>query len=143
MPTNPDTGAAEFMSPGSIGAAQQTDNTSPPDYHGTTAVDWYLYLRSKGLGVPPHVVDIPGYVPPPPVLVGIYWSIETALQRQVQMLVGDKSTPSWSDSRINSVLASVAVDYASWNGPNDPGQAHLQELVDKYTKVYRTAVTPV
>ncbi len=143
MPENPDTGAAELMSPGSIGAAQQSDNSVPADYHGTTAVDWYIYLRSKGLGQPPHVVSIPGYTPPPPVIIGLYWSIESALQRQVQALVGSPTTRTWTDARVASSLAAVAVDYDSWNNPSDPGHAQLQELVNKYTQVYRVAVTPV
>jgi hypothetical protein len=143
MPTNPDTGAAELMSPGSIGAAQQTINTVPSDYTGTTAVDWYIYLRNKGLGKPVHVLEIPGYTPDPIVMVGQYMSIESALQQTVKWLVGPVLTRTWTDARVNSFLSGVAVDYAIWNGNADPGAADLQGLVDKYTKVYRIAVTPV
>ncbi len=143
MPTNPDTPAAEFLSPGTIGTAQQTDNTVPSDYHGTTMVDYYLYLREKGLGKPAHVTDIPGFRPDPPVIIGLYWSIETALQMEVQALVGPIINRSWTDARVSSMLAAVAIDYDLWNGSADPGHTHLQELVDKYTKAYRVAVTPV
>ncbi len=158
MPTNPDTAAAEFMSPGSIGAAQQTDNTPPADYTGTTAADWYRYLwRTGGIGVNAHVPKAPGYIAPAPVMITVpnstfgvtdggvtkFPSIESALQRTVQSLVGAIITQGWTDARVASFLAAIARDSYAWNGDADPGAANMPALVSQYTQVYRMAVTPV
>jgi hypothetical protein len=141
-PLNPDTGAAELISPGSIGAAVQTDNTPPSDYTGKTAKDWYDYLYQRGLGKPIFHPDIPGYSPPAEVLVGQYMSIETTLQQYVQFLVGPISTRNWSDVRVATFLMAIARDSEDWNGPTDPGAGKVPTLVAKYVKVYRVAVTP-
>jgi hypothetical protein len=95
---NPDTGAAELMSPGSIGTAVQSDNTPPSDYTGVTALDWQRYLLRKGWGLGPHYPKMPGYIAPAPIMIFVqnstfgvkdggitqYPSIESALQRAVQ-----------------------------------------------------------
>ncbi|MES2136985.1 MAG: hypothetical protein V4502_08005 [Pseudomonadota bacterium] len=153
---NPDSGAAEFLSPGSIGAAVQTDNTPPSDYTGTTGLDWLRYMwRNNLIGVTAHLPQMPGYSAPAPVMVTVqnttfggkegttqFPSIESALQRAVQGLAGTAFTQNWTDQRVMSFLASIARDSDAWNGNADPGEANIPALVAKYVAVYRVAVTP-
>lgn len=144
---NPDSGAAELMSPGSIGAAVQTDNTPPADWDPSKET-WYQYLyRVHSWGV--HVAStprIPGYKPDPPVIIytrtGTYWSVETRLQGAVSALAASPLTQSWDPSTVSKYLFDVATDAAAFLGFSDPGTGDIPELVIKYTAVYRVAVTP-
>ena len=157
-PTNPDTGAAELMSPGSIGAPGSPPPVVPDDYTGTTAVDWMRYLYRKGWAtLPATPPKMPGYIAPAPVMIAVlnssfgvrdggtthFPSIESALQRAVQGLVGAIFTQTWTDARVAAHLSAIAFDSDAWNGDVDPGSKEIAALVAKYVQVYRVAVTPV
>ncbi len=157
-PANPDTGAAELMSPGSIGAPGSPPATIPEDYTGTTAVDWMRYLMRKGWAtLPPTPPKMPGYIAPAPVMIAVpnatfgvkdggtthFPSIESALQRAVQGLAGTIYTQTWSDARVSGFLSAIAFDSDAWNGDADPGAKNIPALIAEYTQVYRVAVTPV
>ncbi len=144
---NPESYAAELMSPGSIGAANHTDNTPPADWDPSKET-WYQYLyRVHSWGVQlPSTPKIRGYSAPPPVIIytrtGTYWSVETRLQGAVSALAASPLTQGWTDTAMSKFLFDIATDQAAFLGFSDPGTGEIPALVSKYTAIYRVAVTP-
>jgi hypothetical protein len=154
-----------FMSPVQPGQDEPNpvNPEAPVPAPAMTEVEWYRNMLTSGLlaytrqhaSGDAHVPQAPGYTAPPPTMISVlnsligagpgssqYPSLESALQRKVQELVGIASI-GLTNTQVVALLTMAATDSAAILGGLDPAAANIPALISKYVAIYSNAVTPV
>lgn len=117
---------------------------------------YYVNTMSQWNANAARVPMPPGYVVPPPTYVTVpnsrigdgdgksqYPNIESAIQARLGELANTHADQNMTDDEVRARLKETADDAVAVNGSYDPLVPQAADLVEKYVKVYRVAVTPV
>jgi len=99
--------------------------------------------------VPGFVVPMTTYVKVPDSRIGdgdgfsFYPNVESAIQIRLGELANTHADQGKTDDEVRTLLTQTANDAVAVNGSYDPLVPQAADLVEKYVKLYRVAVTPV